>query len=116
MRRKYRRAVTDSEAEIRFDPENKPGVSNLLSILCALTGEQMETLTASFEGKGYGALKDAVTEATMQTLTPIQERFNQYMADKAYLESVYRQGAERAGRIAERTLSKAMRKIGFVAK
>ena len=116
VRRKYRRAVTDSEAEIRFDPENKPGVSNLLSILCALTGEQMDALTESFAGKGYGALKDAVTEATVQTLTPIQERFHRYMGDKAYLESVYRQGAERAGRIAERTLSKAMRKVGFVAK
>lgn len=116
VRRKFRRAVTDSDAEIRFDPENKPGVSNLLSILSALTGESVESLVASLEGKGYGDLKSAVTEATVQTLSPIQERFGRYMGDKAYLESVYRQGAERAGRIAERTLGKAMKKIGFVAR
>lgn len=116
VRRKYRRAVTDSDAQIRFDPENKPGVSNLLSILCALTGETMESLVASLEGKGYGDLKNAVTEATVETLKPIQERFGQFIGDKAYLESVYREGAQRASRIAERTLSKAMKKIGFVAK
>ena len=116
IRRKYRRAVTDSEAEIRFDAENKPGVSNLLSILCALTGETMENTVASFEGKGYGDLKSAVADATVATLEPIQKRFADIMADKAYLESVYRQGAERASRLAGRTLSKAMKKVGFVAR
>lgn len=116
IRRKYRRAVTDSESEIRFDVENKPGVSNLLSILCALTDTPIDALVASFEGKGYGDLKAAVTDATIGVLSPIQERFARYMGDKAYLEGVYRDGAQKAGRIAERTLSKAMKKIGFVAK
>ena len=116
IRRKYRRAVTDSEAQIRYDVENKPGVSNLLSILCALTGESIDSLVASFEGKGYGDLKAAVTDATIETLSPIQERFAQLIADKAYLESVYREGAQRASYLAERTLSKAMKKIGFVGK
>ena len=116
IRRKYRRAVTDSEALIRFDPENKPGVSNLLSILSALTGEGVESIAASMEGKGYGDLKAAVTEATIETLSPIQARFAELMGDKAYLESVSRDGAQRAGRMAERTLSKCMKKIGFVAK
>lgn len=116
IRRKYRRAVTDSEAEIRFDPQGKPGVSNLLAILSALTGQSPDALAASFAGKGYGDLKSAVTEATVATLVPIQERFAQLMSDKAYLQSVYRDGAERAGRIAERTLQKCMKKIGFVAR
>ena len=116
IRRKYRRAVTDSDACIRFDPENKPGVSNLLSILCALTGESIESLCAGFEGKGYGELKSAVTDATIETLAPIQAEFTRLMADKAYLESVYRTGAQRAGSLAERTLQKLMKKIGYVAK
>ena len=116
IRRKYRRAVTDSDACIRFDPENKPGVSNLLDILCALTGESIESLCASLEGKGYGELKAAVTDATIETLAPIQAEFTRLMADKAYLESVYRTGAQRAGSLAERTLQKLMKKIGYVAK
>ena len=116
VRRKVRRAVTDSDGEIRFDPENKPGVSNLLSILSALTGEKVDALAESMAGKGYGELKSAVTEAVVETLCPIQANFTQYMGDKAYLESVYRSGAERAGRIAERTLSKLMKKIGFVGR
>ena len=116
IRRKYRRAVTDSDAQIRYDTQNKPGVSNLLSILCALTGESIDSLVASMEGKGYGELKAAVTEATIETLAPIQERCTQLMADKAYLESVYREGAQRAGYLADRTLAKCMKKIGFVVK
>ena len=116
IRRKIRRAVTDSDAQIRFDPENKPGVSNLLSILSALTGEDVRAIAESMSGKGYGDLKGAVADACVATLSPIQDRFNQYMGDKAYLESVYRQGAERAGRIAERTLAKLQKKIGFIAR
>ncbi len=116
IRRKYRRAVTDSDACVRFDPENKPGVSNLLSIICALTGESMESVVASFEGKGYGNLKAAVTDVTIETLAPIQAEFARIMKDKKYMETVYRSGAERAGYLAERTLQKFMKKIGYVAK
>ena len=116
IRRKYRRAVTDSLACIRFDPENQPGVSNLLSIICALTGEDMEKLVASFEGKGYGDLKAAVTDVTIETLAPIQAEFARVMKDKKYMEEVYREGAQRAGLIAERTLQKLMKKIGYVAR
>lgn len=116
IRRKVRRAVTDSEAQIRFDPENKPGVSNLLSILSALTGEPIDALAESMSGKGYGDLKSAVADATVETLAPIQERYAKLMNDKAYLQSVYRDGAQRASRLAERTLEKCMKKIGFVAK
>ena len=116
IRRKYRRAVTDSLACIRFDPENQPGVSNLLSIICALTGEDMEKVVASFEGKGYGDLKAAATDVTIETLAPIQAEFARVMKDKKYMEEVYREGAQRAGAIAERTLQKLMKKIGYVAK
>ena len=116
IRRKYRRAVTDSLACIRFDPENQPGVSNLLSIISALTGEDMEKVVASFEGKGYGDLKAAVTDVTIETLAPIQAEFARVMKDKKYMEEVYREGAQRAGAIAERTLQKLMKKIGYVAK
>ena len=116
IRRKYRRAVTDSEACIRFDVEKQPGVSNLLSIISALTGEDMEKLVASFEGKGYGDLKAAVTDVTIETLAPIQAEFARIMKDKKYMEGVYRSGAERAGVLAERTLQKFMKKIGYVAK
>ena len=116
IRRKYRRAVTDSLASIRFDPENQPGVSNLLSIISALTGEDMEKVVASFEGKGYGDLKAAVTDVTIETLAPIQAEFARVMKDKKYMEEVYREGAQRAGALAERTLQKLMKKIGYVAK
>ena len=116
IRRKYRRAVTDSDACIRFDPENKPGVSNLLSIICALTGESMDAVVAELEGKGYGDLKSRVTDVTIETLAPIQAEYARIIKDKAYMESVYRAGAERAGRLADRTLQKFMKKIGYVAR
>ena len=116
IRRKYRRAVTDSEACVRFDPENQPGVSNLLSIIAALTGEDIQKVAASFEGKGYGDLKAAVTDVTIETLAPIQAEFARIMKDKKYMEEVYRDGAQKAGYLAERTLQKFMKKIGYVAK
>ena len=116
IRRKYRRAVTDSEACVRFDPEKQPGVSNLLSIIAALTGEDIEKVTASFEGKGYGDLKAAVTDVTVETLAPIQAEYARIMKDKKYMEQVYRDGAQHASYLAERTLQKFMKKIGYVAK
>ena len=116
IRRKYRRAVTDSEACVRFDPEKQPGVSNLLSIIAALTGEDIEKVTASFEGKGYGDLKAAVTDVTVETLAPIQAEYARIMKDKKYMEQVYRDGAQHASYLAERTLQKFLKKIGYVAK
>ena len=116
IRRKYRRAVTDSEACVRFDTEKQPGVSNLLSIIAALTGESIENVTAGFEGKGYGDLKAAVTDVTIETLAPIQAEYARIMKDKKYMEEVYREGAQHASYLAERTLQKFMKKIGYVAK
>ena len=113
IRRKVRRAVTDSEADIRFDPVNKPGVSNLLSIIAALTGQGVEEAAAELQGQGYGKLKDRVSECVIETLAPLQSEHRRLMADKAYLQGVLAENAEIANRMALRTLRKVQRKVGF---
>ncbi len=112
--RKFKKAVTDSEAAVRFDPAAKPGVSNLLTIYCTATGKTMEEAEQTFSDQGYGVFKPAVAEAVIERLRPIREEGERLMADKAYLQSVYREGAERAQRLANRTLAKVHRKVGFV--
>ena len=116
--RKFKRAVTDSDTErcVRFAPEEKPGVSNLIQIYAAATGKTYDEIETEFEGKGYGALKPAVGEAVIETLRPIREETERLLADKAYLESVYRAGAEKAAHTAARTLSKVYKKIGLLAR
>ena len=113
IRRKVRRAVTDSEADIRFDPAGKPGVSNLLSIIAALTGQSVEEAAAELQGQGYGKLKDRVSECVIETLAPLQSEHKRLMADKAYLQGVLAENAEIANRMALRTLRKVQRKVGF---
>lgn len=113
VRRKIRRAVTDSEAEILFDPEKKPGVSNLLSICAAMTGTTPETVTASFQGMGYGELKEATAEAVIAGITPIQERYKELVSDKTYISGILKSNAERARALAQRTLGKAQKKLGL---
>ena len=113
IRRKVRRAVTDSEADIRFDPENKPGVSNLLSIIAALTGQSVEEAAAELQGQGYGKLKDRVSECVIETLAPLQSEHKRLMADKAYLQGVLKENADIANGMALRTLRKVQRKVGF---
>ena len=115
IQRKFKRAVTDSETAVRYDKENKPGVSNLLTIYCAATGKTMAEAEEEFAGQGYGVFKPAVGEAVVELLRPIREESQRIMDDKAYLESVYQEGAERARRLAQKTLSKVQRKVGFVA-
>lgn len=114
--RKFKRAVTDSDTErcVRYDPEHKPGVSNLMTIYSAVTGKSYAEIEEEFSGKGYGAFKPAVGEAVIETLRPIREEAGRVMKDKAYLESVYRSGAEKASYVAEKTLRKVYKKIGFV--
>ena len=112
--RKFKRAVTDCETAVRYDPENKPGISNLLTIYCAATGKTMDEAEAEFEGQGYGIFKPAVGEAVVELLRPIQAEATRLMADKAYLESIYSQGAQRAQALANRTLRKVYKKVGFV--
>ncbi|MBO4882598.1 MAG: tryptophan--tRNA ligase [Lachnospiraceae bacterium] len=114
--RKFKRAVTDSDTErcVRFDKAEKPGVSNLMNIYSTVTGKSFEEIEKEFEGKGYGVFKPAVGEAVIETLRPIREEASRIMKDKAYLESVYKDGAERASRVANKTLSKVYKKVGFV--
>jgi len=117
IRRKFKRAVTDSDTGencVRFAPEEKPGVSNLISIYSAVTGKSVPQVEAEFAGQGYGGFKSAVCDAVVETLRPIREETGRILADKAYLESVYRQGAERASYVAARTLRKVYKKVGFV--
>lgn len=113
IRRKFRRAVTDSDGEIRVDRENKPGVTNLLDILSAVTGEGAQQIADRLAGKGYGALKDEVAEAVITELAPVQARYSEILADKAYLEGVMQSGAERASRIAAKTMRKVHKKLGL---
>lgn len=113
IRRKIKRAVTDSDGEIRFDPENKPGVSNLLTILSVLNEKSMEETVKGFEGLGYGALKEAVTDTVIAELTPIQNKYNEILADKNYLPQVLKNNAERAQYLAGKTLRKVYKKVGL---
>ena len=111
--RKFKRAVTDSDSEIRYS-EDKPGVSNLMTIYGAFTGKTMDEIEREFAGRGYGDFKLAVGEACADGLAPVRERFAKLIADKAYLEEVMKAGAEDASHYARRTMSKVRRKIGFV--
>lgn len=111
--RKFKRAVTDSENEIRFDPANKPGISNLLSIYSVFSKKSIEETVAEFDGKGYGDFKLAVGELVADCLEPVQKEQQRLLSDKDYLDGVLSSGAERAYKIARKTLSKVYRKIGF---
>lgn len=113
--RKFKRAITDSEARVHFAP-GKDGVNNLMGIYSGLTGQSNEQIEAEFEGKGYGDFKQRVAEAVIEELRPMQARFTQLIADKAYLEQCYTEGAQQALAISARTLNKAMKKIGFLPK
>ncbi len=111
--RKFKRAVTDSDSVIRYS-EDKPGISNLMTIYRAFTGKSFEDIEAEFDGRGYGDFKLAVGEVTADGLQPIREEFERLSKDKAYLESVMREGSEEASCYARRMMSKVRRKIGFV--
>ena len=113
MIRKFKKAVTDSEAEVRYAP-GKDGVNNLMTIYRAFTGKSFEEIEREFAGKGYGDFKLAVGEACADGLAPVRTEFDRLMADKAFLESVMKNGAEEAAYYARKTMSKVRRKIGFV--
>ncbi|MBQ3067378.1 MAG: tryptophan--tRNA ligase [Clostridia bacterium] len=113
IRRKFRRAVTDSDTCVRFG-EDKPAISNLLTIYSLTSGESIADAEQRFAGKGYGVFKEAVAEAAIATVEPIQQEQQRLLKDKAYLESVLKQGADTAERIASKTLAKVYRKIGFI--
>lgn len=113
--KKFKRAVTDSDSVVCVG-EGKDGINNLIGIMSAVTGKTSDEITADFEGRGYGDFKAAVGEAVIEELRPIQERFNNYINNKDYLEEEYKKGAEIALKISQRTLDKAMKKIGYVLK
>ena len=110
----FKRAKTDSEMYVHYDPEKKPGVSNLMTIYSSATGKSFVEIENEFSDKGYGHFKLAVGEAVVEMVRPIREEAMRIMKDKAYLVSVYQDGARRASRIADRTLRKVFRKVGFV--
>lgn len=112
--RKFRRAVTDSEALVRYDEENKPGVSNLMNIYSSVTGKSFDEIEDEFQGRGYGDFKAAVAEAVIETFKPIQTRYDELMKDKDYLNQVMKNGAEKAARLAYKTLGKVYKKVGLV--
>jgi len=118
LARKFKRAVTDSDTErcVRFDPENKPGVANLMQIYSSVTGKSFDEIEAEFDGQGYGAFKPRVGEAVIETLRPIREEAERMIADKAYLQEVYTNGAQKASYVARKTLRKVYKKIGLVEK
>lgn len=114
IQRKIKRAVTDSDGVVRYSEEDKPGVSNLMSIYSAVTGKTFDEIEAEFEGKGYGELKKRVADAVCEELAPLQERYEKIRSDKAYLTEVMQNGAQRAGRNSVKVLRKVYKKIGFV--
>ncbi len=111
--RKFKRAVTDSDSRIIASPE-KAGVTNLIGIYSAVTGKETAEVEREFDGKGYGEFKLAVGEAVADELTPIKTEYDRIIADKAYLEELYKSGAEKAEKLARKTYFKAMKKVGYV--
>ncbi|MFI3169252.1 MAG: tryptophan--tRNA ligase [Faecalibacterium sp.] len=112
--KKFKRAVTDSEGTVRFDPTAKPGVSNLMCIYNVFTGKEMAAIEAEFDGMGYGAFKEAVGQTVADSLAPIQGEYARILADKAYVNEVLTSGAQQASRLAQRTLTKVYKKVGLL--
>jgi len=114
LRKKIMRAVTDTGTEIRADEENKPGITNLLRILSALTKTPIPELEKRYEGQGYGTFKKDVAEAVIETFTPIRERTQRLLADEAELDKLLAIGAERARAVAQETMEKGRERVGFL--
>jgi len=112
--KKIKSAVTDTETEVRFDPENKPGVSNLLTLLSLATGSPVAALETEYSGLGYGALKAAVAEAVVELCAPIREKTTELLSDQAELDRILTAGAHKAAEIATKTLARVHTALGFV--
>ncbi|RNL63390.1 tryptophan--tRNA ligase [Nocardioides marmoriginsengisoli] len=112
--KKIRSAVTDSDTVVRFDPEAKAGVSNLLTIYSAVTGRSIEDLVASYEGKGYGDFKGDLADVVVEFVTPFRDRTHELLADRAELDSILRRGAEKAREVAAKTLADVYDRVGFL--
>jgi tryptophanyl-tRNA synthetase len=112
--KKIKSAVTDSGGDVRFDPEAKPGVSNLLTIFAALTGKSIEELEADYAGKGYGAFKGDLAEAVLDFVTPVQAKVREYADDPAELDAILAKGAQRAREVAVETMERVRDRVGFL--
>ncbi len=112
--KKFKRAVTDSEGEVRYDEEKKPGISSLMSIYSTLSGKSYKDIEKEFLGQGYGVFKEAVGSCVADTLVPLQEKYYRIMNDKPYLDGVLKDGAERAIDVSSKLLKEVYRKVGFV--
>lgn len=113
IRKKIASAVTDSDGLIKFDPVNKPGVSNLLTIMSCCTNKSINDLEVEFEGKGYGDFKKAVADSVVELLKPIQDKYYTYLNDKNLIDNVLDQGCEKATYFARKTIAKVKRKMGL---
>ncbi len=111
--KKFKSAVTDSDAEVRY-AEGKDGINNLMTIYSCCTGLDFAQIEKEFEGRGYGDFKVKVAEAVIEEVRPVQEEFARLMKDKEYLMKTANEGAEKAARIAYRTLQKAKKKVGLI--
>ena len=112
--KKIKSAVTDNEREIRYDPQAKPGVSNLLTIQSALSGTPVETLVAGYEGKGYGDLKTDTADVLAEFVTPLKAKVEGYLSDEAELDRIIAAGAHRAREVSSQTLAAVYEKVGFL--
>lgn len=113
IRKKISRAVTDSIGMVKFTDE-QPGVKNLMTILSTITGQSMEDIEKKYEGQGYAQFKKDVAEVIICELEPIQKKVKEILGDKTYLENIYKNGAEKASYVANKTLRKMQKKIGFI--
>jgi tryptophanyl-tRNA synthetase len=114
LAKKIKRAVTDTETEIRYDPATKPGVSNLLAILAAVSDRSVPALEAEFSGQGYGRLKNAVADAVVAFAEPFSSRVAELMADPAEIDRILARGAEQARPVATATVTDVYERVGFV--
>lgn len=112
--KKFKKAVTDSENKVKYDQENKPGVSNLMQIYSSITGKTMEQIENEFANLGYGVFKTKVAESVIEKIKPIQDKYYNLLNDKKYLEEIYIKGAEKARKLASKTLEEVKNKIGIL--
>lgn len=112
--KKFKKAVTDSEGIVKYNPETKPGISNLIEIYSVVTGKTREEVEKEFEGQGYGTFKEAVGKAVVEKLKPVQSKYKELIENPEYLEAIYRKGDEKAAKIANSTIAEVKEKVGLV--
>ena len=112
--KKFKKAVTDSEVIVKYNPETKPGISNLIEIYSVVTGKTREDVEKEFEGQGYGTFKETVGKAVVEKLAPVQAKYKELIENPEYLEAIYRKGDKKAAKIANSTIAEVKEKVGLV--